>query len=253
MQRRRLNDLLALLIGPTLALISFVLAYYVDPLGFGQRNALAALPAFLLSVIILLISQEVITRGEIMRASAISDKVYEAVQNYLHIIRIGSPERALQYVSGRLSSLEEVRNTSFNLLDEMDKSEEKLYQSPAYAELQRKLIERTGKGLRWKDVGDRRADERLHELASRYRHHGPGVARYQYRILDRDEPQINFIILSYPNGDEEVLFNWDYREIGQDPKVLLSRDRDVVEMFAVQFEFLWRAANGTPQARSQGA
>ncbi len=42
---------------------------------------------------------------------------------------------------------------------------------------------------------------------------------------------------------KEVLFNWDFRGLGQDPIVLLSRDDKIVEMFYIHFNNLWESAS----------
>jgi hypothetical protein len=230
-------------VGPVLSLIAFVLTYYINPLKFGGQTPLAALPAFLLAIVILLISHNIAAFRELERASTDSDRIYEAVKDYLHVTKVGSPELAMQYVIARLPILREVRNTSFNLRDEVERADEKLYETAIYVGASRQIAEWTARELRWKDIGDSRAVARLrevellaHEAATRRKSH------YQYRLISHSEPQINFILLSYPDGTTEVLFNWDFRNIGQDPMVLLSRDRDIVEMFAIQFEYLWRAA-----------
>lgn len=241
---RPTSQWIALLAGPVLALVSFVATYYVDPLNFDGQEALAAIPAFLLATVILLISHNLAALREVERASAYSDRIYEAVKDYLHVTKIGSPETAAQYVLGRMPILREVRNTTLNLPEEIERSTEKLYDTVAYKDVSARVAEWAAKGQRWKDIGDTRATERLratYEEAARVA--GKRKTGYQFRLLTRDEPQINFILLTYQDGSTEVLFNWDFRNIGQDPTVLLSRDRDIVEMFAVQFEHLWRASS----------
>lgn len=243
-KQRAQSQWIALLAGPVLALISFVAAYYLDPLNFGGRSALASVPAFLLAIVILLISHNLAAVREIERASAYSDRIYEAVKDYLHVTKVGSPEAAFQYVMARLPILLEVRNTTLNLPDELERSDEKLYETPVYQDAGRHVADWASKGGRWKDIGDARAADRLRttqDLATRLA--GKRKTGYRYRLLGRNEPQINFILLSYPDGSTEVLFNWDFRNLGQDPTVLLSRDRDIVEMFAVQFEHLWRVSS----------
>ena len=234
----------ALLAGPVLALITFVAAYYVNPLNFGQHASAAAVPAFLLSVVVLLIGHNLAIVREVERASGFSDHIYHAVRNYLHVTKIGSPEVALQYIAGRLPILQEVRNTSFNLAGELERANEKFYETATYADISARIAEWTTRGLKWKDLGDGLAVDRLRTLnGAAVRSAGKGKSGYQYRLLSGVEPQINFILLTYPDGSTEVLFNWDFRRIGQDPTVLLSRDRDVIEMFAVQFEHMWRVSS----------
>lgn len=235
---------IGLLAGPVLALVSFVAVYYVNPLNFHGREPLAAIPAFLLAIVVLLISHNLAAFREIERASAYSDRIYEAVKDYLHVTKVGSPEAAVDYVLTRLPIVQEVRNTTFSLPEEIERADEKLYATATYQEVGRRVADWTSQGHRWKDIGDSLATERLRsirELAMRMA--GKRKTSYQFRLLAHTEPQINFILLTYPDGSSEVLFNWDFRNIGQDPTVLLSRDRDIVEMFAVQFEHLWRVAS----------
>ena len=100
MERSRLkrSQWIAILAGPILAVLSFVVTYYVDPLRFGQHTPLAAVPAFLLSVVVLLIGHNLAALQEIEKASAYSDRIYEAVRDYLHVTKVGSPAAAFEYV-----------------------------------------------------------------------------------------------------------------------------------------------------------
>lgn len=235
---------LPLVIGPVLSLTAFVLAYLVDPLNFGARKTLAALPAFLLAIVVLLISHNLAMFREVQRASVYSDRIYEAVKDYLHVTKVGSPEIAMQYILGRVPILQEVRNTMFNIRDEVERADEKLYDTAGYATAPRQIAEWTTKGLIWKDIGDRTSVHRLREIASRSSAAaGKRQSKYQFRLIAHSEPQMNFIVLSYPDGSSDVLFNWDFRNLGHDPVVLLSRDRDIVQMFLIQFEHLWRGAS----------
>src|ERR1700736_4695223 len=101
-----------LVVGPLLSLVSFVLAYFVDPLNFGSRKPLAAIPAFLLAIVVLLISHNLAAIKELQETSLHSDRIYDAVKDYLHVTKVGSPEAAITYVVGRLPILQEVRNTT---------------------------------------------------------------------------------------------------------------------------------------------
>lgn len=236
---------LSLLAGPVLGLVSFVVAYFINPLGFGGRDALAAVPAFLLAIVVMLIGHNLAMHREVERASGFSDRIYEAVRDYLHVTKIGSPEIAFRYVLDRLPILIEVRNTALNVPDEVERSVEKLYDTLAFEKADRRIADwASTQGRLWKDLGDSYSVQRFREThvqASRLA--GKRKTGYSYRLLGKGPPQLNFILLSYPDGSTEVLFNWDFRLVGQNPTVLLSRDRDIVEMFAVQFELLWRSAS----------
>jgi hypothetical protein len=227
--------------GPLAAIASFVIAYFIDPLGFSSHRPLAAVPAFLLAVVILLISQNVAAYRELERAADQAREVADAVKGYLHVTKVGSPEQALRYIASRLPILQEARNTSFNIRGQTDRANEMFYETDLYRELSRSIGAWSSRGLRWKDIGDALAVERFRDVVAAS--DGARDSRYQYRLIKHNEPQLNFILLGYPDGTAEVLFNWDFRNYGQDPVVLLSRDRDIVQMFTVQFEQLWRRAS----------
>jgi hypothetical protein len=230
---------IGLIAGPLAALASFLIAYFINPLGFGGSNALAAVPALLLAIVFLLIGQNVAAYRELERAANQSREIYEAVKDYLHVTKVGSPERAIRYVTSRLPSAQEIRNTSFNLHDQTDRATDVFYETDGYDAFASGIGKWTSKGGRWRDVGDTLAVDRFRQIAGACQ--PPKDRRnYQYRLLGQSEPQLNFLILDYPDGTAEVLFNWDFRSFGQDPVVLLSRDRDIIEMFTIQFEHLWR-------------
>ena len=116
-----------LVISPVLAIVSFILTYFLDPLKYSSQSSLAAIPAFLLSIIILIIGQTISTHTEVEKVSADSERVYESVKNYLHITKTGTPKSAWQYIINRLPVLEYVQNTSFNFEEESEQTQERLY------------------------------------------------------------------------------------------------------------------------------
>jgi hypothetical protein len=226
------------------SLIAFVAAYYVDPLNFGDHAPLAAVPAFLLSIVVLLISHNLAAFRELERASRDSDRIYEAVKDYLHVTKVGDPEKGVEYIIARMPILKDVRNTSLIIKDEIERADERLYETDTYLKLASHVARCCSQKLRWKDIGDVDSVVRMRDTAQLVAKSPNNTKNhYQYKLLADQYPQINFILLTYGDGLSEVLFNWDFRNIGQDPVVLLSRDRDIVEMFAVQFEHLWRAAS----------
>jgi hypothetical protein len=233
---------IALVAGPVAAVASFVAAYFIDPLNFDDRAPLAALPAFLLAVAVLLIAHNVAAYRELERAANESRQIYEAVKGYLHVTKVGTPEHALRYVISRLPILQEVRNTSFNIRGQTDRAQDMFYETDLYRDLTVAVARAAANGLRWKDIGDSLAVARFRLLLAATG--GPnGKSRYQHRLIAHDEPQLNFLLLGYPDGTSEVMFNWDFRNLGQDPTVLLSRDHEIVQMFTVQFEQLWSRAS----------
>lgn len=235
------SNLFFLIIGPILSLITFVVAYFLDPLNYNAQSSLAAIPAFLLSVIILIISHIIVIFREVEKVSTDSDRIHEAVRNYLHVTKIGTPKKAWEYIIHRLPVLDYVQNTSFNFEDEVEQSNERLYDAPAYKQSLQKIARLIEQGLTWKDVGDLTALERFRTIKSLIKEN-KYCGRYEFKLVGRNEPQIDFILLTYKDGTTEALFNWDFRDIPQDPVVLLSRDHEIFNMFAAQHKGLWRAA-----------
>jgi hypothetical protein len=239
--KHRLLKIVSSSVGPILSIVSFILTYYLDPLNFGKQQPLASIPAFLISVVILLIAQNIEMSREIRNANKYSDRIYEAVKDYLHVTTLGSPESAMEYVIKRLPVLREVKNTSFNLHDEHERADEKFYETETYSSAMGQIALYSTRKTIWKDVGDSLSVNRfrlINENASR-------IAKgrkfnYKYKLMSGNEPQLNFIILEYQDGKKEVLFNWDFRGIGQDPIVLISREYKIIEMFSIHYAHLWK-------------
>lgn len=238
--RKRTNTLIALCASAILALIAFVITYFLDPLKFTSQSSLAAIPAFLLSVVILIIGQIISIQCEIEKVSSDSDKICETVKNYLHVTKIGTPKSAWKYIMDRLPVLEYVQNTSFNYNDEIEKTCKRLYNDEIYQKASAEIAKYINHGLQWEDIGDELAVDRLRNIQKCVSEKSKG--RYAFRLIGHAEPQIGFILLTYKDGTTEVLFNWDFRDIPQDPVVLLSRDCEIFNMFAAQYNGLWHIA-----------
>lgn len=231
---------LSLIISPIISIVAFVITYFIDPLKYTEHSSLAAIPAFLLSVVILIIGQTITTHNEVENVSEDTEVIYETVKNYLHITKIGTPKSAWEYIINRLPVLEYVQNTSFNFKDENEQTKERLYNAYQYQQSIGEIAKYINKGLIWKDLGDNTALERFRQIDFAVKKDCKG--RYQYQLIKQEEPQIGFIILTYLDGTVEVLFNWDFRDIPQDPVVLLSRDQELINMFSAQYLGLWRAS-----------
>lgn len=225
---------------PILSLIAFVITYYIDPLNYSDNSSLAAIPAFLLSIIILIIGQIITIHNEVNHVSIDSERIYETVKNYLNVTKMGTPQHAWQYIIERLPILEYVQNTSFNYKDEYEVTDERLYSADTYRQSFGIIAKYIRKGLKWKDIGDSSAVKRFRMLNELVTDSAKG--NYSYKLIRDSEPQIGFILLTYKDGTKEVLFNWDFRDIPQDPIVLLSRDDEIFNMFAVQYKGLQRCA-----------
>jgi len=242
MKKNKKTNLILLILSPILSLVTFVLTYFLDPLKYSSQTvqtALAAIPAFLLSVIILIIGQIINTHNEVENVTENSEIIYETIKNYLHITKIGTPKSAWEYIICRLPSLEYVQNTSFNFEDENEQTTERLYSGDTYQSSYNEISKYVDRGLKWKDIGDSSAIERFRKINDKVNNN---KENYQYKLIKQEEPQIGFIILTYKDETIEVLFNWDFREISQEPVVLLSRDQEIISMFSAQYKGLWRVA-----------
>ena len=225
--------------GPVIAIIVFLFMYWLDPFQYGPKQVATAIPAFLFSIIILFIEHGRIVSKEARKSSDLSDRVYDAVKNYLHVIRIGSPVKAMEYINTRISTLVEIKYTSFNTTQEIERSNEKFYSMEEYNKFQKEIARYMAKPLLCKEIGDKHALQRFRNTFNLTKKSD----KYKYRLISHSEPQMNFIILEYKDGKKEVLFNWDFRGLGQDPIVLLSRDDKIVEMFYIHFNNLWESAS----------
>ena len=234
------KNLILLILSPILSIVAFVLTYFLDPLKYSSQTALAAIPAFLLSVVILIIGQIINTHNEVENVTENSEIIYETVKNYLHVTKMGTPKSAWEYIICRLPSLEYVQNTSFNFEDENEQTTERLYSGETYQSSYNEIAKYVNQGLIWKDIGDSSAIERFRKINDKV--NKKNKEHYQYKLINQEEPQVGFIILTYRDGTVEVLFNWDFREIPQDPVVLLSRDQEIISMFSAQYKGLWRVA-----------
>ena len=234
------KQLIILLFNAILSVVVFVITYFLDPLKYTSQSTMAAIPAFLLSVIVLIIGQNISTHGEVEKVSEDSKLICETVKNYLHVTKMGTPKYAWEYIMNRLPVLEYVQNTSFNFEDETEQTNERLYDGDTYQRSYSKIAKHVNQGLTWKDIGDSSALVRFRKIDEHITERCKG--HYQYKLITQSEPQIGFIILTYKEGTTEVLFNWDFRDIPQDPVVLLSRDQEILNMFAAQYKGLWRTA-----------
>lgn len=242
MMKKNNNNLkqwIIILSNSTLALISFVLTYFLDPLKYTSQSTLAAIPAFLLSIVILIIGHIVATHNEVEQSTKNTKTVCAALESCLHITKVGTPKSAWAYVIDRLPLLEYVQNTSFNFEDEEEQTSERLYDGTLYRHSADEIAKYVDKGLTWKDIGDSTAVERFRNISTQVK---KSKGSYQYKLIQQSEPQIGFIILTYKDGTVEVMFNWDFRDIPQDPVVLISRDIEIINMFAAQYKGLWRVA-----------
>jgi hypothetical protein len=81
---------------------------------------------------VLIISHIIVIFKKVEKVSADSDKIHEAVKNYLHATKVGTPQKAREYIIHRLPVLDYEQNTSFNFEEENEQSAERLYDDSNY-------------------------------------------------------------------------------------------------------------------------
>ncbi len=238
-----------ILYAPILGIASFIIIYFFLNNYTTNVVALNAVPALSASILFMVLAQNIKVNQEIEKTSIVSDKVYEAIKNYLHVIQLGSPETAIVYINSKFSpnnvpQLRAAYNTSFNLEDEIDDANDRFYMTKEYSDFQNNMTKNIGErqNFLWKELGDETALPRFRKMHNTIQgKEYPDKYKYKH-IPSLHGPQINFIILEYTDDKKEVLFNWDFRSPGQVPVVLLSRDEKIINMFAVHFSNQWKAA-----------
>lgn len=238
-----------------LSIVSFVLITLLDPIKISETQSLSSIPAFFVSLIIILIGNTINNVIETHNSNSKYDKIqYEVeehhkamsdtVKNHMDVIPIGTPQVALSYVFENIKDISDIGNTSFTLEDEADVADINLYNTRTYDTISNRIANFVNKGGIWRDIGDGYAKKRFSSFESNLQKLFPQkIENYKYKLLLQTVSQINFILLNYKDGRKEILFNWDFKSAGQTPIVLLSRDQQIVNMFASHFEYLWRAAS----------
>ncbi len=108
------KQLILLIFNSVLTIATFVITYYIDPLKYTSQSSLAAVPAFLLSIIVLIIGQNITTHNEVQKVSEDSELICETVKNYLHVTKMGTPNTLGNILLIDCHVLDYVQNTSFN-------------------------------------------------------------------------------------------------------------------------------------------
>lgn len=242
-ERTTVAQWLYLLVGPILSIACFVVTYYGNIFSLG-KDPLSSIPALLFSILVLIVTQSLSTHLEVKKTKHEYSNILETVKRYNHVISIGSPEVAMQYVGDRLQLLNEVWNTSVNMKKEEEDAEYNIYSRDSYLKTYERALRlcRENK-LLWKDIGNLEAKKRLKKLVQNSVK--DETKYYQYRFINGIVPQINFIILRYRDvhTKSEVLFNWDHRDSEKNPIVLLSQDDKIVKMFMTHYNDLWENAS----------
>lgn len=231
---------------PIMGVIALIITTYFKLV---ELSVVAATLTSVLSVL----SLTILGNKNLRMALQYADETQWSVKKHLHATPIGSPEKALEYVSSRLPVLKEVKNTSFNTKN-VDIVDLKFYTKSIYKSFCDSIVSNCIEDLVWTDIGDRYSISRFRKIreSCAIKSHGK-TYRYAYRLLPDSCPHMNFIILYYKDNSSdnienggnyaEVLFNWDFRSTESDPIVYMSTDRELVSMYSVHFNTMLSAAS----------
>lgn len=229
--------------GIVLSLIAFFVLLKGDPFGLTRVSGNPEHTAFFVSIIVLLLTEKLASIQRKVENETIGNNIVEMVKSSHSVTQFRDPRSAIHYVRAQLPQLRDVENISVNMKEEIEHVDSQLYRASEYSDLKREIAQCVMNGLRWRDIGDQYAETRFSDIANMIiRESSQGI--YKYKFLKHKEPQMTFIVLRYRNGSPtEVLFNWDYRQPGQEPIVLLSRDERIVQMYSIHFSNLWQTAS----------
>lgn len=209
--------------------------------GFNPSLSSYSYLAFLLALVTYLYDQDQRFSKRLKKTDENSNQMANDVKKHLQVIRLYNTAKTFDtYVIKRLNLIESVKNTSFNLKNSHEEADDKFNLRDEVLNAPYEVRKAVEKGLKWRDIGDNYAVKRFklwREICSCDSRTG----LYEYKILNPEVPYPNFLIITYKDGIEEVLFNWDHR--GANPTVLASREKDLVEFYCNQFSLLSKAAS----------
>lgn len=165
------------------------------------------------------------------------------VKNRLQVFKsdYSAVETFDKYVINRLDVIKCVKNTSFNLANDHHIADENFNKTEELFEAPKRISHHVNNGLKWKDIGDGYAQERFRCWADKCKSKF-GKGEYEYVIINNRVPYPNFLIITYKDDREEVLFNWDFRSDGYKPRVLISNAPELIFFYNQQFDLLWKNA-----------
>lgn len=232
---------ISLIVGVLLAVIVYIFGCISEVPSIFKADVESSLPAFLFSIVILLISQIIAIQFEVDKSTDNTTDICKTVREFLPVTKIGTPTAAWSYIIDQLPNINHIQNTSFNYGTEINQTNYRLYDFSEYEKSLKVIAQQiNSKRLLWEDIGDSNAKPRFEEIEKNISSNPKG--RYSWRLINHNEPQIGFIIITYNTGEPEVLFNWDFRDIPNDPTVLSSRSPEIISMFSAQFNELWRVS-----------
>lgn len=200
------------------------------------------LTTFLLSIFILFHEQYSKIERSLENTKEHSSRMSMDVKNHLRVIRLDKPAKTFNdYVIQRLNIIESIKNTSFNKSENHCEADENFNESMELKNAPNFISQSIYNGLKWYDIGDDIAKERFkswHECCDKATQSSLNGGYYKSVIINNRVPYPNFLIITYKDGREEVLFNWDFRLNGIKPNVLVSNEKELIQFYSAQFELL---------------
>jgi hypothetical protein len=197
---------------------------------------------FLLSIFTLFHDQYSKIEKSLENTKEHSSRMSMDVKNHLRVIRLDKPARTFNdYVIQRLNIIDAVKNTSFNKSDNHHEADENFNESVELKNAPNIISQSIYNGLKWYDIGDDIAKKRFkiwHECCDNASKTSSNGGYYRSVIVNNRVPYPNFLIITYKDGREEVLFNWDFRLNGIKPNVLVSNEKELIQFYCAQFELL---------------
>ncbi|QIL45602.1 hypothetical protein G7081_00125 [Vagococcus coleopterorum] len=227
------------IVGVLLAILSIILSFIPAFTNY-------VLTVFLLSVFALFHDQYSKTQTILKNTEETSNQVSLDVKNHLRVIRLDTPGKTFNdYIIKRLDIISEIRNTSFNVsADDRDANiyfnkTDTLKVAPEFVK------SNIDNGLIWHDVGDKYAKKRFktwHDYFYPEEQVTSSMGEYKSKLINPRVPYPNFLIITYKDARQEVLFNWDLRLNGTQPSVLVSNEDDLIQFYSAQFNLLYNNA-----------
>jgi hypothetical protein len=239
------GEWIRLLISPFIGIVTFIVGIFFSKptyLNLDKEQQIMAPLGF--AMLITFISNSITSYLEKKKYEQEISNILETVKKYNHVITLGSPAKAMEYVLQRIDLLECVWNTSVNSTEEEKLSEFALYnaENSKYNSVYNSILKKVySSNIIWIDICNKVSEKRLKQFTTNIDAEDKSSQQYstfyQRKLIDNNQAQMNFMILRYKdqNKKTEVLFNWEHNIYGDPPKVLLSEDNDIVEMYKSHF------------------
>lgn len=173
-----------------------------------------------------------------------------------NFVRFKDDNSAIDYIISRSQDIRYAYNTRFSSPNEYSRLKSSLDNNESYSKFNNMIINLTDKGTVWRDIVTINNVSRFKDL---YEHakrgtpfDSPGYDQYSQtsdgqskdpkntyliKVVDTS-PRMNFIIIGYNDGTEEVIINWDYVK-DNNPAPIVIRDKDAINSFRSHFNSLW--------------